>query len=90
MNAGDKVKGKVMVITDYGAFVEVAAGVEGLAARERNELEPAPAQPEGLPEGRPRSGRADPEHRPRRAQDELGHEATRQADPWTDIEFKYP
>ena len=30
LNAGDKVKGKVMVITDYGAFVEVAAGVEGL------------------------------------------------------------
>ena len=30
MNAGDKVKGKVMVITDYGAFVEVAPGVEGL------------------------------------------------------------
>ncbi|MEO8066180.1 MAG: S1 RNA-binding domain-containing protein, partial [Flavobacteriales bacterium] len=24
MNAGDKIKGKVMVITDYGAFVEVA------------------------------------------------------------------
>jgi len=30
LNAGDKVKGKVMVITDYGAFVEVAPGVEGL------------------------------------------------------------
>ncbi len=30
LNAGDKVTGKVMVITDYGAFVEVAAGVEGL------------------------------------------------------------
>jgi small subunit ribosomal protein S1 len=30
MNQGDKVKGKVMVITDYGAFVEVAPGVEGL------------------------------------------------------------
>ena len=30
MNVGDKVKGKVMVITDYGAFVEITAGVEGL------------------------------------------------------------
>src|SRR5690606_33182272 len=30
LNAGDKVTGKVMVITDYGAFVEVANGVEGL------------------------------------------------------------
>lgn len=27
---GDKVEGKVVVIADYGAFVEIAAGVEGL------------------------------------------------------------
>lgn len=27
---GDKVKGKVVVLADYGAFVEVATGVEGL------------------------------------------------------------
>ena len=27
---GDKVKGKVVVIADYGAFVEIADGVEGL------------------------------------------------------------
>ncbi|MCW3101814.1 MAG: ribosomal protein [Bacteroidetes bacterium] len=27
---GDKVKGKVVVIADYGAFVEIAPGVEGL------------------------------------------------------------
>jgi small subunit ribosomal protein S1 len=27
---GDKVKGKVVVIADYGAFIEIAAGVEGL------------------------------------------------------------
>jgi len=27
---GDKVKGKVVVIADYGAFVEIATGVEGL------------------------------------------------------------
>jgi small subunit ribosomal protein S1 len=30
LNAGDKLSGKVIVITDYGAFVEVASGVEGL------------------------------------------------------------
>lgn len=30
MKEGDKVKGKVTVIADYGAFVEVAPGVEGL------------------------------------------------------------
>lgn len=30
LKAGDKVKGKVVVIADYGAFVEVIPGVEGL------------------------------------------------------------
>jgi small subunit ribosomal protein S1 len=30
MNIGDKVKGKVVVMADYGAFVEIAPGVEGL------------------------------------------------------------
>ncbi len=30
IKVGDKVKGKVVVIADYGAFVEITAGVEGL------------------------------------------------------------
>ena len=30
LKVGDKVKGKVVVMTDYGAFVEIAPGVEGL------------------------------------------------------------
>lgn len=30
MKVGDKIKGKVVVINDYGAFVEIAPGVEGL------------------------------------------------------------
>ncbi len=30
LRIGDKVKGKVVVMADYGAFVEIAAGVEGL------------------------------------------------------------
>ena len=30
LKVGDKVKGKVVVITDYGAFVEIMPGVEGL------------------------------------------------------------
>ena len=30
LKIGDKVKGKVVVIADYGAFIEIAAGVEGL------------------------------------------------------------
>ena len=30
INVGDKVKGKVVVLADYGAFIEIATGVEGL------------------------------------------------------------
>ena len=30
LKVGDKIKGKVVVIADYGAFVEIAPGVEGL------------------------------------------------------------
>jgi small subunit ribosomal protein S1 len=30
LKIGDKVKGKVVVIADYGAFIEIAQGVEGL------------------------------------------------------------
>lgn len=30
LKIGDKVKGKVVVMADYGAFVEIAAGIEGL------------------------------------------------------------
>lgn len=30
LKVGDKVKGKVVVMADYGAFVEIATGVEGL------------------------------------------------------------
>ncbi len=30
VKVGDKIKGKVVVIADYGAFIEVAEGVEGL------------------------------------------------------------
>ena len=30
LKVGDVVKGKVVVIADYGAFIEIAAGVEGL------------------------------------------------------------
>lgn len=30
LKAGDKIKGRVVVLTDYGAFVEIIPGVEGL------------------------------------------------------------
>jgi small subunit ribosomal protein S1 len=46
----------VVVLADYGAFVEIAPGVEGLDSRFRNVVEPAPAQRSGLPESWRRSG----------------------------------
>ena len=30
LKVGDKVKGKVVVMADYGSFIEIAPGVEGL------------------------------------------------------------
>ncbi len=33
LKVGDHVKGKVVVMADYGAFVEIAPGVEGLDPR---------------------------------------------------------
>jgi len=30
LKVGDKVKGKVVVMADYGAFIEIAPGVEGV------------------------------------------------------------
>lgn len=30
LKVGDKVKGRVVVMADYGAFIEIAPGVEGL------------------------------------------------------------
>ena len=30
MKVGDRIKGKVVVLADYGAFIEIASGVEGL------------------------------------------------------------
>ncbi len=30
LNVGDKVKGRIVVLTDYGAFIEIMPGIEGL------------------------------------------------------------
>jgi len=47
MQVGDKVKGKVVVVADYGAFVEIQPGVEGLIHVSEiswsNHLQPAQA-----------------------------------------------
>ena len=40
---GDRVSGRVVSLTDYGAFVELEPGVEGLYPHFGNELEQAPA-----------------------------------------------
>ena len=52
---GKKVHGKVMSITDYGAFVELEPGVEGPHPRQRDELDQEGQAPEQAPRGGPRA-----------------------------------
>lgn len=89
MNAGDKVKGKVMVITDYGAFVEVAPGVEGLLhVSEMSWSQHLRSPKDFLKEGQEIDCvilNIDREERKM----SLGMKQLA-ADPWADIEFKYP
>ncbi|MEX1132302.1 MAG: 30S ribosomal protein S1 [Flavobacteriales bacterium] len=89
LNAGDKVTGKVMVITDYGAFVEVAAGVEGLLhVSEMSWSQHLRSPKEFLKEGQEIECvilNIDREERKM----SLGMKQLA-ADPWADIEFKYP
>ncbi|MBL7964623.1 MAG: 30S ribosomal protein S1 [Flavobacteriales bacterium] len=89
MNAGDKVKGKVMVITDYGAFVEVAAGVEGLLhVSEMSWSQHLRSPKDFLKEGQEIECvilNIDREERKM----SLGMKQL-STDPWADIEFKYP
>lgn len=89
LNAGDKVKGKVMVITDYGAFVEVAAGVEGLLhVSEMSWSQHLRSPKEFLKEGQEIDCvilNIDREERKM----SLGMKQLA-ADPWAEIEFKYP
>ena len=89
MNAGDKVKGKVMVITDYGAFVEVAPGVEGLLhVSEMSWSQHLRSPKDFLKEGQEIDCvilNIDREERKM----SLGMKQL-STDPWADIEFKYP
>jgi small subunit ribosomal protein S1 len=89
LNAGDKVKGKVMVITDYGAFVEVAPGVEGLLhVSEMSWSQHLRSPKDFLKEGQEIECvilNIDREERKM----SLGMKQLA-ADPWADIEFKYP
>jgi len=89
INAGDKVKGKVMVITDYGAFVEVAPGVEGLLhVSEMSWSQHLRSPKDFLKEGQEIDCvilNIDREERKM----SLGMKQL-STDPWADIEFKYP
>jgi small subunit ribosomal protein S1 len=89
LNAGDKVTGKVMVITDYGAFVEVAPGVEGLLhVSEMSWSQHLRSPKDFLKEGQEIECvvlNIDREERKM----SLGMKQL-SADPWADIEFKYP
>lgn len=89
LNVGDKVKGKVMVITDYGAFVEVAAGVEGLLhVSEMSWSQHLRSPKDFLKEGQEIECvvlNIDREERKM----SLGMKQLSQ-DPWAEIEFKYP
>ncbi len=89
MQAGDKVKGKVMVITDYGAFVEVAPGVEGLLhVSEMSWSQHLRSPKEFLKEGQEVEVQILNIDREERKMS-LGMKQL-SADPWEDIEFKYP
>ncbi|MCB0769147.1 MAG: 30S ribosomal protein S1 [Flavobacteriales bacterium] len=89
MNAGDKVTGKVMVITDYGAFVEVAPGVEGLLhVSEMSWSQHLRSPKEFLKEGQEIECSVLNIDREERKMS-LGMKQLA-ADPWADIEFKYP
>jgi small subunit ribosomal protein S1 len=89
LNAGDNVKGKVMVITDYGAFVEVAPGVEGLLhVSEMSWSQHLRSPKDFLKEGQEVDVQILNIDREERKMS-LGMKQLAK-DPWEDIEFKYP
>lgn len=89
LNAGDKVKGKVMVITDYGAFVEVSPGVEGLLhVSEMSWSQHLRSPKDFLTEGQEIECMILNIDREERKMS-LGMKQLT-PDPWADIEFKYP
>lgn len=89
MEVGAKVKGKVMVITDYGAFVEVAPGVEGLLHVSEMSWSQHLRSPKDFLKEQQEIDcmilNIDREERKM----SLGMKQL-QPDPWTDIEFRYP
>jgi small subunit ribosomal protein S1 len=89
IEVGAKVKGKVMVITDYGAFVEVAPGVEGLLhVSEMSWSQHLRSPKDFLKEGQEIECMILNIDREERKMS-LGMKQLL-PDPWTDIEFRYP
>ena len=89
IEVGAKVKGKVMVITDYGAFVEVAPGVEGLLhVSEMSWSQHLRSPKDFLKEGQEIECMILNIDREERKMS-LGMKQLA-PDPWTDIEFRYP
>ena len=89
LKVGDKIKGKVVVLADYGAFIEVAPGVEGLVhisemswtqhVRSAQELLKVGDEVEAVILSLDREER----------KMSLGLKQLKE-DPWKDIEVKYP
>lgn len=89
LNAGDKIKGKVMVTTDYGAFVEVAPGVEGLLhVSEMSWSQHLRSPKDFLTEGQEVEVQVLNIDREERKMSLGMKQLTK--DPWEDIEYKYP
>ena len=89
LQVGDKVKGKVVVVADYGAFVEIQPGVEGLIHVSEiswsNQLQPAQAFFKVNDEVEAEILTLDREERKM----SLGVKQLT-ADPWEGIEAKFP
>jgi small subunit ribosomal protein S1 len=89
LKVGDKVTGKVVVLADYGAFIEIAAGVEGLIhVSEMSWSQHLRSAQDFLKVGDDVEAQVLTLDREERKMS-LGMKQLK-ADPWTDIEQKYP
>lgn len=89
LKVGDKISGKVVVMTDYGAFVEVAPGVEGLIhVSEMSWSQHLRSASDFLKVGDDVEAVILTLDRPNRKMS-LGIKQLKE-DPWLDIEAKYP
>ena len=89
LKVGDKISGKVVVMTDYGAFVEVAPGVEGLIhVSEMSWSQHLRSASDFLKVGDEVEAVILTLDRPNRKMS-LGIKQLKE-DPWLDIEAKYP